>query len=79
MDNHILSEIIKETREKGGYTVPFEVLRPVFECNDQQALCVKERLLFWAIENRILYAYMEEEQKTMVRFFSRERKEIPFS
>jgi len=75
MENYILSEIVRETREKGNYNVPFDTLRPAFECDDKQGLCIKERLLFWAIKNQVLYVYREEDQKTVVRFFSRERRE----
>lgn len=73
MKDRLLHEIIREVQDGGDYYASLESLKTAFECDGEQILCVKERLLLWAVENRIIYVYKEVDQKTMVRFFVRGR------
>lgn len=69
MKDQLLHEIIEEISEKGDYFVPLKSLEAAFGCEHTHIICIKERLLIWAVENQIVYEYREVNHATVVRFF----------
>jgi len=70
MTNTILSEIIKEVRQKGYHYVLLDALKLAFGCEGREELCTEEGLLNWAIENHILFEYKVLGQFKVVRFWA---------
>jgi len=74
MTENILSHIITNVEEKGNCDVPLDSLVPVFGCVSLAKPCIKERLLLWAVENKLMYEYREVEEKTIVSFLKSSRR-----
>jgi len=69
MTNTILSEIIKEVKEKGYHYVLHDALKAAFGCEGREDPCTEEGLLDWAIDNNIMFEYKVLGQFKVVRFW----------
>jgi hypothetical protein len=72
-NHNILEEIITTVDKNGSHEVPLEVLaETVFKPTQQPYRTTAEKILTWAVENRINYEYKNNGNEAIVYFYKKQ-------